>query len=137
MARDTSPDSLPVPRPRVDNADDALRICGRIEATMDALLQLIEAESELLRSGKTVAAAALEPAKNDCARAYMRELDLLRTVGPDLEYYAPGSVERLRRRHEEFVSVLQIDLAALATAKAIFDAPPPPRRSAPRAVRRY
>lgn len=127
--RDTNSQTLPTRRTGIRNADDAARVCGRIEATMDALLQLIEAESELLRSGKTIAAAALEPAKNDCARAYMNELDLLRAVGADLDYFLPGSVERLRRRHEEFVSVLQIDLAALATARAVFDAPPARRPS--------
>ena len=104
-----------------------MRLCARIEATMEALLQLIEAESELLRSGKTVAAAALESGKNGYARAYMDELDVLRVVGAELDHHAPGSVERLRRRHEEFVSVLQIDMAALATARAVSEAVPPPR----------
>ena len=121
MRHETQSIQLPARRPGVEDADDAARICARIEATMEALLQLIEAESELLRSGKTLAAAALEAAKNDYARAYIEELDLLRLIGPDLDYYAPGSVERLRHRHEEFVSVLQIDMAALATARAIFD----------------
>ncbi len=124
--------SAPIPTglPHVQGPGDAEAICARIEATMEALLQLIEAESELLRSGRMVAAAALEPAKNDYARAYLGELDLLRTIGAEIEAHVPGSVERLRRRHEEFVSVLQIDLAALAAAQAASDplAPKPGRR---------
>ncbi|MCX5516031.1 hypothetical protein C3941_20690 [Kaistia algarum] len=128
----------PVLRSRISSAEDAARLCHRIEATMDALLQLIEGESELLRSGKSIAAAALEPAKNDCARAYMAELDLIRASGAEIDAYAPGSVERLRHRHEEFVSLLQIDLAALATARASVEpesARPTRRAAAPQRER--
>lgn len=129
---EASPTPAPIRARHVQGPGDAEAICARIEATMEALLQLIEAESELLRSGRAVAAAALEPAKNDYARAYLGELDLLRTVGADIEAHVPGSVERLRRRHEEFVSVLQIDLAALATAQAASDPlAPKPGRSRP------
>ena len=126
---DASSQSLTAPRIRIDGAEEAARLCERIETTMDALLQLIEAESKLLRSGKTLAAAAIEGAKNECARAYIDDLGLLRRAGADLDRYAPGPVARLRRRHAEFVSVLQIDLAALATARAVSDAPALPRRT--------
>ncbi|MBZ9937609.1 hypothetical protein LB518_14995 [Mesorhizobium sp. BR1-1-16] len=102
----------------VSTREAAVAVCAAIETTMESLLQLIEAESVLLRAGKTVAAAALDARKNDFAAAYLNDLAVLREVGPELEALAPDAVDRLRRLHEEFVSVLQIDMAALATARA-------------------
>lgn len=101
--------------------EDAALVCAQVEATMEALLQLIEAESTLLRTGKLIAAEAIEPRKSEYARAHMRDLDLLRRVGPQLEYWAPEAVERLRQSHAAFMSVLQINMAALATARAASD----------------
>ena len=99
-------------------------VCTDIEATMEALLQFIEAETTLLRSGKTIAAGELEPRKRDYARQYMDDLATIRAIGPILERLAPDSVARLRRLHDEFRSVLQINMAALATAKAVSDSRP-------------
>lgn len=103
----------------IESRSDAVLVCARIEDTMEALLQLIEAESVLLRAGKTIAASALESRKSDFAQSYLDDLRLLRIIGSELEYWAPEAVDRLRRLHEEFVSVLQIDMAALVTARAI------------------
>ncbi len=111
--------------PAVASREAAADICATIETTMDSLLQLIEAESVLLRAGKHVAAAALDARKNDFAAAYVADLAMLRQIGPELEHFAPEAVERLRRLHEEFVSVLQIDMAALATARAAAEPIPP------------
>ena len=112
--------------PSIASREAAADICATVENTMDSLLQLIEAESVLLRAGKEVAAAALAARKNDFAAAYLADLAMLRQIGPELEHFAPEAVERLRRLHEEFVSVLQIDMAALATARAAAE-PVPPR----------
>ncbi len=123
---------LAVDVPSVASRETAAEICAMIETTMDSLLQLIEAESVLLRAGKHVAAAALDARKNDFAAAYLADLAMLRQIGPELEHFAPEAVERLRRLHEEFISVLQIDMAALAAARAASE-PVPPRVPAGRA----
>ncbi|WP_139251387.1 hypothetical protein [Kaistia soli] len=102
----------------ISTREAAIAVCSGIETTMESLLQLIEAESVLLRAGKTVAAAALDARKNDFAAAYLADLAMLRQVGPELEAYAPDAVDRLRRLHDEFISVLQIDMATLAAARA-------------------
>ena len=88
---------------------------------MDALLQLIEAEAALLRDGMTFAATELGARKSHYAKRYMDELAVLGAIGQSLEDLDPGQVARLRLRHEEFRSVLQINLAALATARAVSD----------------
>ena len=109
----------------VESRESAVAICGTIEATMEALLQLVEAESALLRANKPVAAAAVSARQNEFAAAYIRDLELLRAIGHELEILAPDAVDRLRRLHEEFVSVLQIDMAALAAARAAAEPPRP------------
>lgn len=106
---------------------------------MDALLQLIEAEAALLRDGKTFAAGELGQRKSHYAKRYMDELAVLGAIGQSLEDLDPGQVARLRQRHEEFRSILQINLAALATARAVSDSalrtvvdnPRAPRRPEP------
>jgi len=99
---------------------DAGALSG-IEATMDALLQLIEAEAALLREGKVFAADEIGPRKSYYAKRYMDELAVLGAIGQSLEDLDPGQMARLRQRHEEFRSILQINLAALATARAMSD----------------
>lgn len=105
--------------PPVDGPEDAEAICAAIGATMEILLELIEAETTLVRAGKLVAAGELEPRKSDYARRYMNDLNVLRIVGPRLKAFAPDAVERLKTMHEEFRSLLQINMTALATAKAV------------------
>lgn len=129
----------PAAAPAIRNRDDAIRLCAGIETTMEAVLQMIEAETTLLRKGQRIAAAELEARQGHYARRYIDELASVGAVGADLDYFLPGSVDRLRRLHEQFCSVLRIDMAALATAReaaktriaapAAPPAAPPPARA--------
>ena len=115
--------------PSIRNRDDAIRLCAGIETTMEAVLQMIEAETTLLRQGQRIAAAELEARQGHYARRYIDELASVGAVGADLDHFLPGSVDRLRRLHEQFCAVLRIDMAALATAREAANAriaPPPP-----------
>jgi len=105
--------------PRIDGPEDAEAVCASIIDTMRILLELIEAETTLVRAGKLVAAGELEPRKSDYARRYLNDLNVLRLIGPKLWQYAPESVTELKGLHEEFRSLLQISMTALATAKAV------------------
>ncbi|BCP54348.1 hypothetical protein K32_29650 [Kaistia sp. 32K] len=111
--------------PAVRGRDDAIRVCASIEATMEALLQMIEAETTLLRKGQAIAAAELEARQGHYARRYIDELGRIGAVGNELDHFLPGSVARLRRLHEQFCAVLRIDMAALATARAASAVAPP------------
>jgi hypothetical protein len=123
--RQPDPPAPPVIRSR----DDAIRLCAGIETTMEAVLQMIEAETTLLRKGQRIAAAELEVRQGHYARRYIDDLASIGAVGADLDHFIPGSVDRLRRLHEQFCAVLRIDMAALATAREAASAriaPPPP-----------
>lgn len=88
---------------------------------MDVLIALVEEETALIRSGKLFALKDLEPRKKRAARDFITGLEAVKTIRPSLEQYAPDAIYRLRRRHSEFRAMLQLSLAALATAKDAAD----------------
>jgi len=100
---------------------EAERLCEAVEANMDELIRLIEDETELVRSGKLFAAGELQGRKAECARQFINGLEAVKKIRPALERTAPDAVARLRRRHEEFRAMLQVNLAVLATAREVSD----------------
>ena len=114
------------PRPLKPAASHRLRtaaqeLCLAVEAQMDELIRLVEEETALIRSGKLFALKALEPRKTRAAREFINGLEAVKKIRPSLEQHAPDAIYRLRRRHAEFRSMLQLSLAALATAKDASD----------------
>ena len=98
---------------------EAERICAEVENAMDSLVKVIQDETALVRSGMLVAAGELETNKKDAARRYVATVDHVKTIAPMLERMAPHAIDRLRRRNENFRSVLQLNLAALAAAREV------------------
>jgi hypothetical protein len=99
----------------------AQELCLAVEARMDELIQLVEQETVMVREGKLFALKDLEPRKAQAAREFIRGLEAVRKIRPSLEHHAPDAIYRLRRRHTEFRSMLQLCLAALATARDASD----------------
>ncbi len=95
----------------------AQELCFAVEARMDELIRLVEQETALVREGKLFALKDLEPRKAAATREFIKGLEAVRKIRPSLEHHAPDAIYRLRRRHSEFRSMLQLCLAALATAK--------------------
>jgi hypothetical protein len=94
-------------------------ICMEVEEAMDILLKVIQDETALVRSGMLVAAGELDARKKEAARRYVAAVDRVRTAAPMLERMAPHAIDRLKRRNENFRSVLQLNLAALAAAREV------------------
>jgi len=112
--------------PRQDNAatligsaEAAEALCARLSKTMDDLIASIEAETQLLRAGKLRAAGELQSNKSELAKAYVAGIAEFKNNAVALGRLAPTSIEVLRERHEEFRSMLQINLAVLATAREV------------------
>lgn len=95
----------------------AQELCFAVEARMDELIRLVEQETAMVREGKLFALKDLEPRKAAATREFIKGLEAVRKIRPSLEQHAPDAIYRLRRRHAEFRSMLQLCLAALATAK--------------------
>ena len=86
---------------------------------MSALLGIIERETELVRAGKVREAMRLEEQKNELSRRYMVAVENLKNAQKHLAQVAPELLATLRRHHDTFRAMLQINLTVLATAHAV------------------
>jgi hypothetical protein len=98
---------------------DAGKLILHLTTLMADIIMLVEQETELVRAGKLTEAARLEPAKTALAQHYMAAATILQGHKPLLASAAPDQLDSLRRRHEEFHALLQINLTVLATAHAV------------------
>ena len=86
---------------------------------MSALLGIIERETELVRAGKVREAMRLEEQKSELSRRYMVAVESLKDAQKYLAQVAPELLTTLRRHHDTFRAMLQINLTVLATAHAV------------------
>ena len=105
--------------PLIGSRDAAEALCDRLSATMDGLLAAIEEETRLVRAGKLMAATEVQPNKSELAKTYVADIAEFKNNAVALSRLAPTSIDALRDRHEEFRSMLKINLAVLATAREV------------------
>jgi hypothetical protein len=98
---------------------DAARLVNDLAEVMEALLAIVEQETELVRAGRIDQAAQLEPRKAELASRYMGAAERLKQNAKFLSAALPGEIDALRQRHDMFRSLLQINLTVLATAHAV------------------
>ena len=113
-----SPSPAPAAYPIASAAEGALLI-ARLAEAMASLLAVLEEETQLVRAGRTSEVARIEPRKSELARRYVADAAAVRTNALYLARATPREFDDLRRRHEQFRAVLQINLAVLATAHAV------------------
>jgi hypothetical protein len=105
--------------PPVTTAAEAGKLAAHYSEIMDALIGIIQQETELVRSGRLTQATALAPAKTELARLYIADTLRLRANQAQLAHIAPDVMAELARRHDSFRALLQINLTVLATAHAV------------------
>jgi len=98
---------------------DPGKLISHLTTVMADIIRIVEQETELVRAGKLSAAAALEPEKTALAQQYMCAASLLKGEKPRLAQAAPDQLAGLRRKHDEFHALLQMNLTVLATAHAV------------------
>jgi hypothetical protein len=108
----------PAPPP-IASASDAQALVSSLMDLMDVMLRAIEEETVLVRAGHLKDAARLDPVKNELARQYLAESNRLKANAGALTRHVPQLVDALRKRHETFQAVLQMNLTVLATAHAV------------------
>jgi hypothetical protein len=86
---------------------------------MDSLIRVVQQETELVRQGRLAEATTLAATKAECARAYIADTLRLRANQPQITQIAPATLATLRRCHDSFRGLLQINLTVLATAHAV------------------
>ena len=108
----------PSPQP-IQSAAEAENLVRHLLAAMDALVATVEQETVLVRAGKVRDAMAMETTKQDLARAYVADSAQVKANLPVLSKQVPELLARLRKQHESFNALLQINLTVLATAHAV------------------
>jgi hypothetical protein len=110
---------LPLTARRVLTRADAELLCADIGGILDRLAPLVAEETRLIRASKVFAATALQETKAELARQYAVALDAFRTNAAAVSRFVPVLVDQLRRRHEQFQSEVQVNMAVLATARSV------------------
>lgn len=98
---------------------DIRRLAADLLDVMDALLKVIEQETELVRAGRVADAIALDTTKTELSRHYLNVVSTLKNNRDHLKATAPDLLATLHRHHDVFRAMLQINLTVLATAHAV------------------
>jgi hypothetical protein len=98
---------------------EARKLAEELMEAMSALLGIIERETELVRAGKIREAMAFEPQKREVSRHYVAAVNRMRASQPYLAKAVPDLLATLRRHHDTFRAMLQVNLTVLATAHAV------------------
>jgi len=110
----------PAPRrPPITTPAEARKLAEETLDVMSKLLTLVEKETELVRAGKLREAMQLEQQKSELSRRYATAIETMRVAQEHLAQVAPDLLASLRRHHETFRAMLQINLTVLATAHAV------------------
>jgi len=114
-----APVNKPAPPPPIATKAEAENLVRHLLAAMDALVATVEHETTLVRAGKLNDAAAIEEKKSELGRIYAADTAQVKANMPVLSKYVPDLLASLRRQHEQFSALLQINLTVLATAHAV------------------
>ena len=106
------------PRP-ASTPNEARKLAENMMEVMNALLAVIERETELVRAGQVREAFKLEESKNEMSRRYIAMITLLKASQKYLAQTTPDLLSALHRHHDVFRAMLQVNLTVLATAHAV------------------
>jgi len=107
------------PPHRIETAADGERLVKHLADVLDALLGIVEQETELVRAGRIGQATQLETRKAELCGLYLGAAERIKANSAFLGANMPDKVDELRRRHDTFRALLQINLTVLATAHAV------------------
>ena len=105
--------------PSVSTPGEARKLAEELMDVMSALLGIIERETELVRAGKIREAMAFEPKKTEASRRYVGAVTRVKASHQYLAKTSPDLLATLRRHHDTFRAMLQVNLTVLATAHAV------------------
>jgi hypothetical protein len=112
--------SAPITSPAaITTAAEAEKLIAHFLEVMDKLVDVLRQETDLVRGGRLAQAAALAQPKADLTRLYIAAALRLRASQTHLAQIIPDRLAALRRHHDTFRTLLQINLTVLATAHAV------------------
>ena len=119
------PQASPAPSPAsaparaISTPAEARKLAEDLMEVMSGLLGIIERETELVRAGQIREAMQLEEQKSELSGRYMVAVESLKNAQKYLTQVSPELLTTLRRHHDTFRAMLQINLTVLATAHAV------------------
>ena len=119
MNQQPQPQPAPAPIAVASTPAEARKLAQSLMDAMNALLGVIERETELVRAGKVREAMMLETQKSELSRRYVGAVAHLKASQKYLTQSAPELLTTLHRHHDVFRAMLQINLTVLATAHAV------------------
>ena len=111
--------AAPVAPRAVATPGEARQLADSLMKVMNDLLAIIEQETALVRAGHIREAIALEPSKADISKRYITMISLLKISQAYLASTTPDLLQALRKHHDVFRAMLQVNLTVLATAHAV------------------
>ena len=109
----------PAPAKVISTPVEARQLTEELMEVMNGLLGVIERETELVRAGNVREAMQLERQKSELSGRYMVAVESLKNAQKYLNQVSPELLTTLRRHHDTFRAMLQINLTVLATAHAV------------------
>jgi hypothetical protein len=103
----------------VGSIDEAQIVIAHLIDVMDAMIDMIEDETKLVRAGMISTAAKLVPSKNQLSQLYFADTQRLKDSQSFLARTAPNALTTLHKRHGLFQAVVQMNLRVLTTAQAV------------------
>jgi hypothetical protein len=118
-AMNASAQAKQAPHAAATTPAEAHRIAKELLEVMNALLSLIDSETELVRAGKLREAMTLGARKTDLSRRYVGVVGRMKASQKYLSRATPELLTTLHRHHDVFRAMLQVNLTVLATAHAV------------------
>jgi hypothetical protein len=109
----------PSPAEKIESTAEAENLVRHLLAAMDALVATVEEETALVRAGRLKDAAQLGAAKSELTRLYVADSAQVKANAAVLAREVPELLAALRKQHDTFNALLQINLTVLATAHAV------------------
>ena len=113
------PQARPAQTAVISTPAEARKLAESLMDVMSGLLAVIERETELVRGGKLQEAMQLEMQKSEQSRRYMLAVEHLKNAQKYMSQVSPELLNTLRRHHDTFRAMLQVNLTVLATAHAV------------------
>lgn len=119
MNQRLQPRPAPAAKPAAATPAEIRKLADDLLEVMSPLLAIVERETALVRAGEVREAMQLEAQKSELSRRYMVAVENVKASQKLLAQASPDLLATLRRHHETFRALLQINLTVLATAHAV------------------
>lgn len=107
------------PETPIASAGEAERAIANLNKIMDRLIETVEEETSRVRAGKLRDAVELEGPKHELSLLFTAEIQRVKAAKAIIAQSLPEALDKLRRRHDAFQTLLQTNLTVLATAHAV------------------